>query len=353
MAPMKPLLLAAAVLFFFAPSLRADEVVLKGGTRLPGVLLGRDDAALRLLTPAGEELRLAAGDVQEVVADADAPSAKKVTRWHKIGQSGGQLQTALVHLLPAQGEGPRIDLVGAVHIADGAYYRDVQRMLEQADVVLYEAVKSKEDGPPEPSEEGEEGKSAIRGLQMKLARGLGLQFQIDAINYRRPHFVHADLTVEELDGGPEEDEGGGDEPGKAGEEGTKPRRRGGLPKELQGLEALVKLAEPLFAGIDKPAETPEARKKVRARKKMFGQMLGNATAFLPLLFGKKLNDLLIVRRNAVVLKRLKEVPAGTRTVAVFYGAGHLPDLERRIVEDLGYRRAGARWLTSWDVPDEK
>jgi hypothetical protein len=242
--------------------------------------------------------------------------------------------------------------VGAVHIADGAYYRDVQRMLEQADVVLYEAVKSKDDGPPEPPEEDGQ-PSGIRGLQMKLARGLGLQFQIDAINYRRPHFVHADLTVEEMDGEPEEGEGAGDEPAKAGAEETKPRRRGGLPKELKGLEALVKMAEPLFAGIDRPAETPEAQRKVRARKKMFGQMLGNATAFLPLLFGKKLNDVLIVRRNAVVLKRLKELPAGTRTVAVFYGAGHLPDLERRITEELGYRRAGARWLTAWDVPDEK
>ena len=49
----------------------------------------------------------------------------------------------------------------------------------------------------------------------KLARWFNLEFQLDTINYDRPHFVHADLEI----GRPLAD----------GEKGT-------LPKELRGLQ---------------------------------------------------------------------------------------------------------------------
>ena len=48
------------------------------------------------------------------------------------------------------------------------------------------------------------------------------------------------------------------------------------------------------------------------------------------------------------MRRLDELPAGTRSVAIFYGAAHLSDLEKRLVE-RGYVRAGGRWVTAWDV----
>jgi len=38
-----------------------------------------------------------------------------------------------------------------------------------------------------------------------------------------------------------------------------------------------------------------------------------------------------------------------RSVAVFYGAGHMADLERRLCAEAGYRPVEDRWLTAFDV----
>jgi hypothetical protein len=35
-------------------------------------------------------------------------------------------------------------------------------------------------------------------------------------------------------------------------------------------------------------------------------------------------------------------------LAVFYGAAHLPDLEKRL-RGVGFGRMAERWLTAWDL----
>ena len=37
------------------------------------------------------------------------------------------------------------------------------------------------------------------------------------------------------------------------------------------------------------------------------------------------------------------------SISVFYGAGHLPDLERRLCAELGYRPGADDWRTAFDV----
>ena len=115
----------------------ADEVILKGGTRLSGTVLIRDDHGLRLLTPEGTEIRVAAADISTVVKSQDAPQSGEWIRFKKGKKYGGDLQVALVHFL-APGTGRRVDLLSAVHIADPEYWTDVRRHLETAEVVLFE-----------------------------------------------------------------------------------------------------------------------------------------------------------------------------------------------------------------------
>jgi hypothetical protein len=45
----------------------------------------------------------------------------------------------------------------------------------------------------------------------------------------------------------------------------------------------------------------------------------------------------------------KELVGGKKKIAIFYGAAHMPDFERRLVEDFGMRRQGEEWLTAWDL----
>lgn len=326
---MRPLLRRLRLLPLLAPlglaaPLAADEVLLTGGTRLTGTVLGQDEAGVRLLSTGGQEWTIAAGDVKQVTRDPDAPAGTQVLRYARAkspGQPQG-LQTALIHLRHPK-TGRRVDLVGAVHIADPAYYREVQRLLEQVDTVLYEMVKPRDAKPGEapPEETG-----GLRALQAKMATWFGLAFQLDAIAYGRPHFVHADLTVEEFLGAP-------------GSEA--------VTDKMGGSEGMLKLVEGLLAGVLR-GEGPEAQRRQRTLKAMLGQMLGSMGDKMSALLGEEISELLLTKRNEVCVKRLTELPEQARSVAIFYGAAHLPDLETRL-RALGYERAGARWLTAWDT----
>ena len=79
-----------------------------------------------------------------------------------------------------------------------------------------------------------------------------------------------------------------------------------------------------------------------------GKMLGEQADQTGALLGAEVAENLLGRRNAAVVEHLKQVPGVTApttgsdvvgNVAIFYGAAHLPDLERRITA-LGYHRAG-------------
>jgi hypothetical protein len=315
----------AALLLLAGARASADEVVLKGGSRIEGVVLSKDEKEVVLLLPGSEELRLSAADVAKVSPDDEAPQGDTVIRYVDREEEGSSLEVALVHLVKPGA--PRIDLVGAVHIADASYYHAVQALLDRADVVLFEMVKPKDARADAP--EDEKAPNPIREFQKNMGRWFGLAFQLDAIDYGRANFVHADLTAEEVFAAM------GD-----GEEN---------PAEL-----LQNAAGMGGAALSSRLEGDEDDEGVAERrlnmKRMFARIMGTLGSKASMLFGPKLGDIVISRRNAVVVTRLKELPPGTHDVAVFYGAAHIPDLEERIVSELGYRRAGSRWLAAWDIP---
>jgi hypothetical protein len=319
---MLPVPLALLLLLLGAPA-RADEVVLKGGSRLKGVVLGQDDAGVRLLQPGGDEVALAVADLKEVRRDADAPKGDQVIRYADDPKAPAQgLQVALIHMLHPK-TGRRVDLVGAVHIADLAYYREVQRLLEQVDVVLYEMVKPKDARPGDKPPETPEGEFSVRDLQKRMGEWFGLKFQLDAISYDRPHFLHADLTLEQFTGA-----AGGSAMGD----------------QVKALGPMLKLLDGMMQG---------AGGMRRTLKGMLGKMLGGLKPEqLGAMLGDDTLELLIDRRNETCVRCLLDVPAESKKVAIFYGAAHLPDLEKRL-KAQGYERAGARWLTAWDTSPPK
>jgi hypothetical protein len=46
----------------------------------------------------------------------------------------------------------------------------------------------------------------------------------------------------------------------------------------------------------------------------------------------------------------RELKHGARSVAVFYGAGHMPDLERRL-RSRGGTVMRSEWITAWNLVD--
>jgi hypothetical protein len=71
-------------------------------------------------------------------------------------------------------------------------------------------------------------------------------------------------------------------------------------------------------------------------------------------FNGKDGSTIITERNNVALNKLRdELQAGKKRIAIFYGAGHMPHMEERLIADFGFKRTGERWLTAWDLAEPK
>jgi hypothetical protein len=313
---------------------RADTVELQGGTRLEGAVLESGEKGVRILLPAGDEVLVAKADVKTVAVDPDAPGAGHYTRYAKDGAKPG-LQIGVVHF--EKPGAPRVDLVGVVHVADPAYFAEIQGILDREEIVLFEMVRNPdEDGAkkPEPANPAVDDLDTLRKFQKTIATLLDLSFQVDHVDYRRKHFLHADMTLDQFMAA-----GGGD-----------------FSKEMADQMARVAPLLNMIAKVFDPSDASEGAKKrvamIRAMvKPMLGTLLGNMGDKAGLMLGDaEVNELIIVKRNEVAMAMFDTVVRSRtpKSVAIFYGSAHMPDFEKRL-EERGYQRAGGRWLTAWAV----
>jgi hypothetical protein len=255
-----------------------------------------------------------------------------------------QLQIAARKFVPARGEGPVVWLTGATHIGESNYFRALQAHLDAQELVLFEAIKPRPGGSgagvvPE-AEEG--------SLQLTLAESLGLAFQLKAINYRRPHFRNSDLSIQELQQRMME-----------GMEGLPP---GSGSTELAALLQIMDGRSFLGAVVQFGVRLLGTSPKLQALTKLAliettGQLQGDLSQMkgLPPEL-KKLMLVLIQSRNQAVLRDLKAALKTERTpqrISIFYGAGHMPDMEQRLRNELNYQPVEAVWFTAISVDPVK
>ncbi len=48
----------------------------------------------------------------------------------------------------------------------------------------------------------------------------------------------------------------------------------------------------------------------------------------------------------------KEIDAGAKHIGIFYGVAHMPDLEERLLDQLGLQYAGTEWVDAWRLGGE-
>jgi hypothetical protein len=265
-----------------------------------------------------------------------------------------ELQIAVRQFLPERHRGPELWLVGVSHIGSSNYYAAVQKRLDEQTLVLFEGVSGASDAedtvaqpertptsrPAAPAEAG----GAQTALQVSMATALGLEFQLEAINYNRTNFRNCDLSVPQLRALIEE------QPKTPGEAGAGPGFEG-LLQAMQGgslLDSLVKLglrfvaANPKLQGLAKLALIDS-----------ISEIQGDPSRLQGLAPDmKQLLEVLLQKRNQNILSHLKtELPRRRRadSVAIFYGTGHMPDLERKIRDSLHYHPSSEFWLTAFSV----
>ena len=282
-------------------------------------------------------------------------------------KDGGRiLQVASRTLVSPKEGGPHVTLLGVSHLGDAAYYEKIQKRLDAADLVLFEGVGFGDQGPPKKKEQGES--NGVSGLQLSLARSMGLVFQMEAIRYDRPHFRNSDISPEalltRLQGGPlkfpgkrKGDEGGkvdkGDPTGKA-EKGNLQSRE--FMKALSGNSFVFNFIGKALSFFGKDPKFQALMKL--AIVEMLGATEGDVTR-LAKASGpgmEKFMRVLLEDRNAIVFRDLRKVIKGKKppdSIVVFYGAAHMPDLENRLVKKLGYRPDKDEWLSAFGVNPKK
>ncbi|GAB4148096.1 MAG: hypothetical protein Fur0037_16370 [Planctomycetota bacterium] len=66
-------------------------------------------------------------------------------------------------------------------------------------------------------------------------------------------------------------------------------------------------------------------------------------------FGGKGGSTLVEGRNEKCLEVLqREIAAGKKRLGIYYGAAHMPHMEKRLTGDLGLRKVAQEWIVAWD-----
>jgi hypothetical protein len=274
-----------------------------------------------------------------------------------------QLQIALRKFVPAQDPGPTVWLAAVMHIGESNYYHTLQTFLNTQTVVLYEGINADahphhvHDSPgaashptPAPPPQANATNSDY-SMQSTLAHSLGLVFQLDAIDYDRTNFLNSDLSIDQI----QKIMSGGAPLGPPGAKGA-----GGTPFEtlLQIMDGSSFLGSLFKAGLQFLAASPQLQAMA---KLTFVEAVGRLRGDLADVQGlppdwKELIKVLIEARNKNLVEDLKEelkkVPA-SGSIAVFYGAGHMDDLEKRVTSELHYRPVEEKWLTAFSVDLQK
>jgi len=254
------------------------------------------------------------------------------------------LETAIVRYVPASSEGGvTVDLIGAVHVGDKAYYEALNKRMEQYDVLLYELVAP--EGTRIPKGGKREKGNPIALLQDIMKNVLDLDSQVEQIDYTRKNFVHADLSPEKM------------------AEAMKERGEDGLTVALSVVADFLRKQN--LEEIKKGKETDKDKKVKEAEEPDLMSLLLDPNAAVKLKrvmaeqfaaagddggLGPTIGTILIADRNKAALKVLqKEITKGKKKIGIFYGAAHMPDFEKRLRDDFDLKRDKEEWLTAWDL----
>ncbi len=280
-----------------------------------------------------------------------------------------ELQVAVRKLVPTNGVGPVIWLTGASHIGETNYYAQLQKHLDAQALVLFEGVHAGRKGtvtntvalektagssPPVAKKEAAAPEPAAKpagsaSLQKDLAESLGLVFQLEAINYTGENFRNSDLSVAELRELMDKD----DEPA-APDSPKEKRKNEAFEQLLKAMDGNSMFGTLLKAGFRLVGGNPKLQAMTKlALIEALGGIRGDISRMKSLPEDmQRLMEVLIQTRNDAVLRDLRvelKRAAPPASISIFYGAGHMDDLERRVRREFGYRAESDLWLPAFTV----
>ncbi len=267
---------------------------------------------------------------------AEDKEAAEHMRFVEDEDGAARLETVVVKMMGPSGV--QVDLVGAVHVADAAYFEGLNERFKGYDAVLYELVGSPEKGKPlgNRAVANDARLGWIGTLQQKMKEALKLEGQLEKIDYTATNFVHADMGMEEFQKTQE----------------TKQETFLGL--WLKAMAAQQSVGSSEAAGNDLASVMVLMQilmKKDGADdlKRLIGREFDQVESIMSGLEAGG-GTVIIGERNRVALEVMAaQIAVGKKRLAIFYGAGHFPDMQKRL-EAMGFKKSGEEWLAAWSVP---
>lgn len=242
------------------------------------------------------------------------------------------METAIVRfegMSESKYHGRIVDLVGVVHIGDREYYNDLKKRLATYDVVLYELVAP--DGTRIRPEDLQDRRSVLASMQSGMKDLLNLEYQLEHIDYLAENFRHADMSPDEF---MKDMESRGDGLWK-------------LAARMMGAGIATQASSGGDAGLLMAMLSSDRSMKL---KQVMSRQLADVDAVTAGMDDETGSNTLIKGRNRKAFEVLREeLDAGKKSVAVFYGAGHLSDMAERLQKDFTMKPTKTTWLPAWDL----
>jgi len=272
-------------------------------------------------------------DQSTVEAEPSGTKFVRITR-----DDNGEPLTLDTSIVRYQGQAPdgstlTVDLVSAIHIADQSYYDQLNKEFEQYDALLYEMVAPR--GTRIKRGERRDG-NFISMLQTGMKVMLELDSQLDQIDYEKENFVHADMSPEEF----------------AQSMSNRNENFWTLFARVMAQSMMQQSQNPERANdVDLLRALFEPNRAVTLKRVMAEQFENLETMMMA--FEGPQGSTLISDRNQVALGVLAEqIAAGHRKLGIFYGGGHMIDMEKRLIDEFGMEKVSERWLVAWELADD-
>lgn len=251
------------------------------------------------------------------------------------------METAIVRFEAPPGhphEGLIVDLIGVVHIGEKEYYEELNQRFDEYDVVLYELVAP--EGTRVPEGGGDRSGHPVSMLQMGMKNMLGLESQLEHIDYQKENLQHADMSPEQF--------------------AESMRDKG---------ETMLTMFIRMM-GQSIAQQNINAQRNPSRRNSDLGMLLAmfrrDRDVVLKQMMAEQFEDLegmmaglegpdgstLISERNKVALEVMQQqIDDGKRRIAIFYGAGHMPDFAQRLTDEFNLERTDEDWLAAWNLAE--
>lgn len=275
---------------------------------------------------------------QQQSAQEEEAATRSYVRYVAEDDGSARLETSVVTLNDAQGV--RVDLIGAVHVGDAAYYEALNERFKAYDKVLYELVGSPEPGKPlgNRAVAGDQRLQWIGVLQEKMKTALKLESQLEKIDYSAANLVHADMDMAKFQESQSENKETFFSLWLKAMAAQRSMGNDGQSAMGNDLAAMIVLMQILM----KKDSSDDLKRFIGREFDKVEQLMTGIEA--------NGGTVIIGERNRVALEVLeRELQDGAKMLGIFYGAAHFPDMEKRL-GDMGFTVMGTEWVTAWAIP---